>query len=174
MKKSQAIQDLEDKVLSKIQSSKEKQRASQSPDSRPSITSENNEEERQIMTLKESIIESAKEVYAELGRGYLESVYHEAMCVEFNSRGIKYEFKQSVLVYYKGHKVGLHYIDFLIKDEKESIIVELKATSARTTTKDKAQLRSYIHTLGFESGLMINFFHDHPSDPIIDEVLLNQ
>lgn len=88
-------------------------------------------------------------------------------------RRIKYEFKQSISVYYKGHKVVLHYLDFLIKNEKESIVVELKATSTRTTPRDKAQLRSYIHTLGFESGLMINFFHDHPSDPIIDEVLLN-
>ena len=92
------------------------------------------------MTLKESIIESATEVYNELGGGHLESVYHDAMCVGFNSRGIKYKFK---------------------------------ATSWKTSPKERAQLRSYIHTLGFESGLIINFLANDSSEPSIEQVPLD-
>lgn len=125
------------------------------------------------MTLKESIIESATEVYNELGGGHLESIYHDAMCVEFNSRGIKYKFKQHVLVYYKGHKVGLHEIDFIVQNKNKTVVVEPKATSWKTSPKERAQLCSYIHTLGFESGLIINFPANDSSEPSIEEVPLN-
>jgi len=58
----------------------------------------------------------AAEVYSALGAGYDEKIYEEALAVEFRRRRIPYEIERDVEVFSKGEKVGIHRLDFTVKD----------------------------------------------------------
>lgn len=106
--------------------------------------------------LVDTIKDCASEVYKELGPGHRESVYHSAMAVEFNVRNIQYFVEHSVQIYYRDHIVGMHMLDFLVIDQKNSVIIELKATGT-LTSQIKGQLKSYMNTLKVNKGILINF-----------------
>jgi GxxExxY protein len=72
------------------------------------------------------VIGAAIEVHRHLGPGYLESIYHRALCIEFRRRGIPFEFERLVEVSYKGEALHGQKLD-LIVDNK--LIVEVKAVS---------------------------------------------
>jgi len=72
----------------------------------------------------EQIIGAAMEVHSHLGSGFLESVYEEAMVVEFELRGINYERQKTLDVFYKGIKVKQFICDLLVNGQ---VLVELKA-----------------------------------------------
>ena len=103
--------------------------------------------------VKEAISEAAKNVYAELQGGYHESVYQQAMAIEFREMGIAYDVEHSREVFYKGQRVGEQRLDFLVLDD---VVLELKAVD-KVTNAMKAQLRSYLRTTGTESGILLNF-----------------
>ncbi len=71
----------------------------------------------------------ARTVYKELGGGYLEEVYGEAMAIELRERKIPYEIERNREIFYKGFKVGTHRLDFIVKG---TLVVELKATTSIT------------------------------------------
>ena len=73
------------------------------------------------------IIGAAIEVHRELGPGFLESIYEEALALELGSRRIPFQRQPDVSVVYKGVEVGSHKIDLFAFDE---IVVELKAVKA--------------------------------------------
>lgn len=70
------------------------------------------------------VMEAVFAVHKELGPGFVESVYENALMEELRSKGLKFENQKSVPVKYKGKKIGLHKLDLLIEDK---IALELKA-----------------------------------------------
>lgn len=94
--------------------------------------------------LVNTIQEAANEVYSHLKAGYNETVYEEAMAVEFRLREIPYEIERTTEVFYKDVKVGTHKLDFVVDD---SVVVELKAGTS-ITKSHIAQISSYLNTAG--------------------------
>ena len=99
------------------------------------------------------IIGAAMEVHRELGSGFLESVYDEALAVELAQRKIKFERQKELPVYYKQHYVKKFVCDFFV-DSK--VVVEIKAVSTLSEI-DRVRLTSYLKASGIEIGLLLNF-----------------
>lgn len=100
------------------------------------------------------IIGAAIEIHKELGPGFLESVYEEAMVLESNKRQIPYETQVRIPIYYKGQKLTKEFIADYIGFGK--IIVELKCIP-KLTKVEEAQIINYLKATGMEVGLLINF-----------------
>jgi GxxExxY protein len=105
--------------------------------------------------ITEKIIGAAHEVHKELGFGFLEAVYGNALFKELQSRGLKCECQKSINVYYKGEIVG-HYVPDMIVEDK--IIIELKAV-ADLRPEHEWQLVNYLTACHLNVGLLINFGH---------------
>lgn len=99
------------------------------------------------------IIGAAIEVHKQLGPGFLESVYEEALVIEFKHRNIPFQQQPDVNVMYRGHKVGQSRLDLLVED---CIIVELKAVE-KLHPIHHAQVISYLRAKNLNLGLLINF-----------------
>ncbi len=100
------------------------------------------------------VIGVAMEVHKELGYGFLEAVYQEALEIEFQKQGIPYEREKLLTISYKDIKLKKRYsADFVCYDK---IIVELKALSD-LTTQNEAQVLNYLKTTKHKLGLLINF-----------------
>ena len=121
--------------------------------SRQGAKSARNEPDGDVDTLAHSVIGAAIEVHRHLGPGYLESVYEEAIAIEFEVQGIPYERQCSVAVSYKGRLVGQGKIDFVVG---EKLVVELKAIE-KLLPVHTAQVISYLKATGCQVGLLINF-----------------
>src|ERR1700736_4037355 len=74
--------------------------------------------------ITEAIIAAAIAVHRELGPGFLESIYEQALAVEFALRGIAFVRQKPIPLFYRDHQIGEHRLDFLVE---EKIVVELKA-----------------------------------------------
>ncbi|MFV8335035.1 GxxExxY protein [Flavobacterium sp. RSP29] len=103
--------------------------------------------------LSDTILKIYFEVYNELGYGFLEKVYQNAMYFELKSQGYKVEAQKQIKVYYKSQLVGDYFADLLIDD---SIILELKACEC-LMDEHKAQLLNYLKATEVEIGLLLNF-----------------
>ena len=103
--------------------------------------------------LSERIIGAAIQVHRELGPGFLESIYEEALKVELSKSQIKYETQKEIKIKYRDVEVGSHRLDMIVENQ---IIVELKATKDLVDVHF-AQLRSYLKATGFKVGLLLNF-----------------
>jgi GxxExxY protein len=93
------------------------------------------------------------EVHSEVGPGYLESIYQNAMEHELRLRGIPYQQQFPVCVRYKGVVVGEGKIDLIVAGK---IIVEIKCVEAITSVQ-VAQAISYLRATGLRVCLIINF-----------------
>lgn len=101
-----------------------------------------------------AIIGAAIEVHKVLGNGFLESVYQDALEIEFKERKIPYEREAQILVSYKNEPLNTHYrSDFVCFG---SIIVELKAMK-EIGSIEEAQILHYLRATGYQRGLLINF-----------------
>ena len=109
--------------------------------------------ERLYEELTFKIIGIAMKVHNELGSGFLEKVYENAMMLHFEIEGIKAEQQKEIKVKYLGKEIG-HYISDIFVDEK--VIVELK-TVEKLTDVHTAQLINYLKATGIKIGLLINF-----------------
>lgn len=109
--------------------------------------------ERLYEELTFKIIGIAMKVHNELGSGFLEKVYENAMMLHFEIEGIKAEQQKEIKVKYLGKEIG-HYISDIFVDEK--VIVELK-TVENLTDVHTAQLINYLKATGIKIGLLINF-----------------
>jgi GxxExxY protein len=103
--------------------------------------------------LSESILKVFYEVYNELGHGFLEKVYQNAMYFELKSQGFKVEAQKQIKVYYKDELVGDFFADLLIND---TIILELKACDILVKTH-YVQTLNYLKATNIEIGLLLNF-----------------
>ena len=103
------------------------------------------------------IIGAAMEVHAELGHGFLERVYQEALARELIMQGIPFEREVELPVFYKGDRLPCNYrADFVCHG---SIVVELKALAHLSGT-EKAQILNYLKASGLKRGLVLNFGTD--------------
>ena len=101
-----------------------------------------------------AIIGAAMEVHREMGCGFLEGVYQDALEIEFKQRQMEYVREQPVPVMYKGNKLGTPYrADFLCFG---SVIVKLKAIKG-LTNNESAQVLNYLKATGMKRALLINF-----------------
>ena len=113
---------------------------------------ENNMLKNEELTGK--IINACMEVHNELGNGFLEAVYQEALEEEFKIQNIPYEREKLLPIIYKGKVLNKeYYADFICYD---SIIVELKAVG-RLAKPHKAQVLNYLNASNNEIGLLVNF-----------------
>lgn len=107
----------------------------------------------QFDPLSNNIIGIAIKVHKELGPGFLESVYEEALKVEFSANNLEFESQKEIKIKYNGVEIGVHRLD-LVVDNK--IIAELKAVKELADIHF-AQIRSYLKATGLRIGLLINF-----------------
>jgi GxxExxY protein len=100
------------------------------------------------------IIGACMEVHNELGSGFLEAVYKEALMLEMEDKDIPYEPEFRLDIYYKGEKLSKHYFaDFICFGE---IILEVKAIE-ELSDEHIAQVLNYLKATGYKLGLLINF-----------------
>ncbi len=109
--------------------------------------------EKMSDTLTQAIIGAAIEVHRNLGHGLIESIYEEALCHEFDLRGIKYQRQIGVDIVYKGKVIKGQRLDLLVEGE---VVVELKSVS-RLPEVATAQVLSYLKATGLKRALLINF-----------------
>ena len=107
----------------------------------------------EVDPLSEAVIGAAIEVHREVGPGLTEDMYEDALCHEFDLRGIRYERQVCVPVVYKGKPIGKTRIDLIVEGR---LIVELKACEALNSVH-RAQVITYLRVTGLEVGLLINF-----------------
>lgn len=101
-----------------------------------------------------AIVGAAMEVHRELGPGFLESVYAEALGRELQRRGIPFEVEKELRISYKGDLLEKRFrVDFLIGDK---VLLELKAVE-RLGPHDQAQVLNYLRASCLEVGLLLNF-----------------
>ncbi|MCX7994253.1 MAG: GxxExxY protein [candidate division WOR-3 bacterium] len=134
------------------------------------------------LTLKEEVKRMAKEIYATLGAGYEEGIYHRAFEVELRLKGINYESEKPVEVVYKGHSLGVLFADLYVWQGNEKVLIELKAgkepiggkyQKKPNSVKEVAQVSNYYKLLELpeETGiLLINFPFPGTSEAEIVEV----
>jgi len=101
-----------------------------------------------------NIIGAALEVHKQLGCGFLEAVYSEALELELSARSIPFEREKMLSLVYKGQMLKQYYVaDFVCYG---SVIVELKAVSKLESIYD-AQVLNYLKATNMEVGLLLNF-----------------
>jgi GxxExxY protein len=99
------------------------------------------------------VLSAFYDVYNELGYGFLEKVYQNALFNELTQRGIHCQKEYPISVYYKGMCVGDYYADIMIENK---IILELKAVKS-ILPEHLAQLNNYLRATDAEVGLLLNF-----------------
>lgn len=101
-----------------------------------------------------AIIGAAFEVHKQLGNGFLEAVYQEALAIEFAERSIPFVRECGLPVLYKGRPLACSYkADFVCYSE---VIVEIKALRV-VSTIEEAQVINYLKATGYQRGLLLNF-----------------
>lgn len=106
-----------------------------------------------IEPIVRQVIGAAIEVHRELGPGFLESTYEEALAYEFALRQIAFVRQCPVKLFYKQQQVGEGRLDFLVCG---LLIVELKAVETILPVHLK-QVVSYLKATGGHLGLLLNF-----------------
>jgi GxxExxY protein len=106
--------------------------------------------------LTEKIIGVFYEVYNELGFGFLESVYREAMRIALGQAGLPVEVEVSVPVSFRGSLVGVFRADLVVDG---GVVIELK-TAESISKAHEAQVLHYLRASTMEIGLVMNFGPD--------------
>lgn len=100
------------------------------------------------------IIGACLEVYNELGCGFLEAVYQEALAVELERQEIPFVREKGLRIEYKQRVLQTRYrADFIAFDK---IIIEIKATDA-LVSNDSSQVLNYLNATNYKLGILVNF-----------------
>ena len=94
-----------------------------------------------------------KVVYPQLGYGFLEKVYENALAIALKAMTLRVQQQVKITVYFQGQIVGEYFADLVVEDV---VIVELKAVS-RLLAEHEAQLLNYLRATPYEVGLLLNF-----------------
>ena len=100
------------------------------------------------------IIGACMKVHNELGFGFLEAVYHEALMIEFDKRSIPYESEKAFRIFYSGEELKSSYIADLVC--YDNIILEIKALSSLSMAH-VSQLLNYLKASKLPVGFLVNF-----------------
>lgn len=103
--------------------------------------------------LTDKIIGIFYDVYNELGKGFIESIYEKAMCIALTEAGLSFERQKSASVYFRGHNIGNFKLDLIVEG---LILLELKAAS-KMIHAHEAQAINYLRATDLEVGLLLNF-----------------
>lgn len=103
--------------------------------------------------LTAGILKACFDVAAELGAGFLESVYHNALLVALQQAGLNAKAEVPLQVKFRNVVVGDFYADLLVEDK---VVVELKAVKD-LAPEHQAQVINYLKATGIEVGLLVNF-----------------
>ena len=106
----------------------------------------------ELAGLTERVIGCAIAVHKELGPGFLEGIYEQALLIELKQAGLTVESQEKHPVVYRSTVIGRHRYDLMVEDR---LIVELKAIKALEDIHF-AQVRSYLKALGLRHGLLFN------------------
>jgi GxxExxY protein len=99
------------------------------------------------------IIKAFFTVYNDLGYGFLEKVYENALVLELRALGLSVEQQKPISVYYRGVPVGEYFADLVVDN---CVIVEMKSAEAIAPAHE-AQLVNYLKATRYEVGLLLNF-----------------
>ncbi len=116
-------------------------------------TDKNNSKSLLHKDITDGIINAYYYVYNELGYGFLEKVYQNAMLIELKERGFKVESQKIIKVYFKDIIVGEYFADIIVDDK---IILELKSCES-LAAEHEVQLFKYLKATEIEVGLLFNF-----------------
>ena len=111
------------------------------------------EPDQRLDSLARAVVDAALEVHRVLGPGFAESIYEEALALEFTRRAIAFERQVPLIVKYKGVCVGEGRVDLLVGGE---LIVELKSVE-QLAAVHVAQVISYLRAFEHSLGLLITF-----------------
>ena len=106
-----------------------------------------------IKELQEQIMEAALEVHKNMGLGFQESAYSQALAYEFDLRKIEYERNKKIKLSYKGSVAGEYSLEFVVKD---NIIVLIKAGEP-IQEADESKMRSFLKATKLGLGMIIDF-----------------
>jgi len=101
-----------------------------------------------------AIIGAAIQVHKELGPGFLEAIYQEALEIELVSRELPFEAQKPLVIFYKKRRLKKEYVADLVCYGQ--IIVEIKALD-RLSGKEESQILNYLKATGLRVGVLINF-----------------
>lgn len=118
--------------------------------------------------ISEKIIGCCFEVMKELGSGFLEKVYKNALFLAMKQKGLNVQTEQTFEVAFRGHKIGRYVADLIVEN---LIVVELKCANT-LMSEHQAQVINYLKASGMPVGLLVNFGHQkleykrlhHPSN----------
>ncbi len=99
------------------------------------------------------IIKAAQNVHNELGYGFIEKVYHNAIVLELRKAGFEAVSEKPITVYYNGQVVGEYFADIVVADK---VILEIKAVQTLNSAHE-AQLVNYLKATNIDVGLLLNF-----------------
>ena len=103
--------------------------------------------------ITDQILKSFYKVYNELGFGFLEKVYENALVIELQRSGLNWHKQRPVEVFYDKINVGTYYADVVVNDV---VIIELKAAECLVGAHE-LQLVNYLKATQIEVGLLLNF-----------------
>ena len=103
--------------------------------------------------LTQQIIGVFYAVYNELGYGFLESVYEQALLFALEDAGLAVQHQKEIEVWFRGRRVGEYKADIVVENV---IMLELKAVR-ELNDQHTAQLLNYLRATNIEIGLLLNF-----------------
>ncbi|OGW76107.1 MAG: hypothetical protein A2Z72_01990 [Omnitrophica bacterium RBG_13_46_9] len=104
--------------------------------------------------LTERIIACAYRVHSELGPGFNEKIYHNALKIALKEKGLMYDTEKEYKIVYNKQRVGSLKVDLILEDK---VIVEIKAITGNIPKVFEAQVLSYLKVTNCKVGLLINF-----------------
>ena len=105
-------------------------------------------------SLTEKIIAACFKVHSELGPGFSEKVYHNAVKVALSVANLNYQTEKEFKIYYERKRVGSLRVDLIVEDK---VIIEIKAITGHLPEVYRHQLLSYLKIADLHVGLMVNF-----------------
>lgn len=117
-------------------------------------TLKHNDMLQELDELSRKVVDSVFSVHKELGPGFLEKIYEDALCYELEQRGLNFIRQKSIPVFYKNQKMPTEYkLDLIVEDQ---MILELK-TVEKILPVHEAQVISYMKQCDSPLGFVINF-----------------
>ena len=104
--------------------------------------------------LTERIIGCCFDIHRQLGPGFSERIYHNALKLLFDQKGLRYQTEKEFEVFYLNNKIGTFRADLVVEGQ---VIVEIKSLAGNIPILFQNQLLSYLKASGLHVGLLVNF-----------------